>query len=387
MKYFCAAPFVHLYVNSGESDSKVCCVAQEHEQKNPEHEADLSLLWKSDGFKSIRKEMLGVDTPTDRIRNICFKCINKETNSGKSDRTWFNETYDYIVPNVNTGNQFNGPIDFDLRPGNLCNLQCRMCYSGSSSQIEKEIKNGKTQLLMFMGKPKVDIFELGTEKNINFILQNIKECKRIKFLGGEPTIMPEVHQLMDMLIENNITDIPISITTNLTNSNEKFIEKLSNFSRIHFNYSIDGIGSTVEYIRYPVKWDSIVKNIKVYEDIANTSAISFALQAYNIHNFKEFIDWTKSINKLDNLNVVEVTQPEWDNIYLLPVEYREKYLKDIDLNIAQHILTQSDRCDTIQKNKFIRHTKILDESRKHHIKDYLPELWELIEEEYNAVQI
>ena len=97
---------------------------------------------------------------------------------------------------------------------------------------------------------------------------------------------------------------------------------------------------------------------------------------------KEFLSWADSVGVAVNVNMV--TQPEWDSVFVLPHKYREKHLGDINLNSTNHILKNDKQYSIID---FIRHTKILDQSRNHHIKDYLPELWELIEEEYNALQI
>lgn len=383
---FCMAPFVHMYVQTGERKNRVCCVAEPIDNKTLEHEEDFSLKWSGDSIKNIRKEMME-DNVSDRIKKMCNTCIAKEESVGFSDRTQYNKRYSDIVPNIVTGNQFNGAIDLDLRPGNLCNLACRMCWTGSSSQLEKEVRNGKISKMWFLGPPKIDLLEMRTDKNIEFILKNINKCRRIKFLGGEPTIMPEVHELMDLMIENDATDAQINITTNLTNVNKKFINKLSKFSNIHFTYSIDGTGKTVEYIRHPVKWKSIEENMKIYDSIANTSSINFAFQAYNVHNVKEFYEWTRTINKDTVLNIERVNNPQWDNISVLPEEYIKHHLSGIEHNAIKHVLTNSSKRNIIEYDRFIKHTKILDNSRNQHIKDYIPEIWELIKEDYNALQI
>ena len=373
---YCMAPFVHAYVMTGEASERVCCVAKPHCDSV---ETNLKKRWSSIDYQKIRQQMLS-DTPSDYIKNICSNCINVEEAGDESDRQRFNKTYNHIAVNTTTGNEFKTPLDLDLRPSNLCNLQCRMCVSTSSSQIEKEIqKHG--EILWFMGPEHVKINELD-EKNINFLLSNIEHSKRIKFLGGEPTIMREVHSMLDIMIDRNIVDIPIHFTTNLTNANPTFLKKLEKFSNISFNYSIDGTGKTLEYIRHPVNWDLIQQNIKIYENFTSNSSISFTLQAYNLHNLKEFIDWSSSVNVKMRINLVE--QPEWDSVFVLPIDYRIRYLKEINTNITNHLLHNDTKYSIID---FIRHTKILDKTRKQHIKDYIPEVWELIQEDYNALQI
>lgn len=380
-KVFCAAPFIHMYMAAGEEAERVCCQAKPY--KRTTNTWDLEDRWHGQSVKDIRQQMLdSVDEPTNYIKNMCSRCLNQEDAGDESDRIRFNRHFNDLELNVETGNEYDTPLDLDLRPGNLCNLQCRMCYSGSSSQIEKEIQKSKGSLLRFMGSRNVEVADWATPENMKFLLKNISENRRLKFLGGEPTIMPEVHDILDILLDNDITDVPIQFTTNLTNVNRKFLKKLERFTNISFNYSIDGTGKTVEYIRYPVNWDAIKQNILEYEKIASYSAISYTLQAYNLHNLKEFLSWADDVGVKVNINMV--SQPDWDSVFVLPQYYREKYLTGINLNSTNHIL-QNDKEGSIIG--FIRNTKILDESRKQHIKDYIPEIWEIIQEDYDAIQI
>ena len=50
----------------------------------------------------------------------------------------FNDTYmKFIEPNVETGNQYNAPVDLDIRPGNLCNLKMSYVWSRIKFTIRK----------------------------------------------------------------------------------------------------------------------------------------------------------------------------------------------------------------------------------------------------------
>ena len=71
---------------------------------------------------------------------------------------------------------------------------------------------------------------------------------------------------------------------------------------------------------------------------------------------------------------------DWDNIYRLPYEYRKHHLQSVDSKIIQHLLHDTTEYSI---HKFVRHTKILDQSRNQHIGDYIPELWKLIKSKYN----
>lgn len=374
---FCMAPFTHMYVTPGERQERLCCTAAPHSNVA---EWDLQKRWTSAKYVDLRKQMM--KEPSDEIKKLCSRCLDVEARGDTSDRQRFNEMYNDVDVKFISGNKYQAPIDLDLRPGNLCNLACRMCWSGSSSQIEKEVKKTGAALMWFMGPGNVKLADWSSKDNFEFLLKNVDKGRRLKFLGGEPTIMPEVHEMLDILIDRNLTDIHIHITTNVTNVNKTFMNRLEKFKNLSINYSIDGTGKTVEYVRHPVSWDAIQKNILEYEKIAKNSTINYTLQAYNLHNMKEFVDWTQSINVKYHVNMV--TSPEWDSVYVLPKEYRQKYLKDININATNHILKNDSEYSIIN---FIRNTKILDMSRNQHIKDYIPELWEIIQEDYDALQI
>jgi len=193
--------------------------------------------------------------------------------------------------------------------------------------------------------------------------------------------MPEVYHILDILIEKKFTDVWLNITTNLTNVNTAFLQKLEKFPNLFVQYSLDGIGKTLEYIRYPVKWDTIQKNIKTWQGITEHDTINYTLQAYNVHNLGEFIGWANSINTEYNINMV---WSHWDNIYMLPYEYRKQHMGSLNDNMIQHILRNTTEHSI---HKFIRHTKILDQSRNQHIREYIPELWTLIKSEYNQIKL
>ncbi len=382
-KVFCMAPFVHMYVTPTAPAEKICCQAKEHNADNLDW--NLERRWSNTDYQRIRQQM--TDSPSiaqGEIAQMCSRCIEQESAGDSSDRTMFNEKYHDVITDVVHGNSLHSPLDLDLRPSNLCKLQCRVCHNGASSQIQKEIDKS-SGLIDFMGDDIIVQANGFTPDNMDFLLKNISSSdgsfRRIKFLGGEPTIMPEVHHILDILIEKKFTDVCCFITTNLTNVNTAFLQKLEKFPNLAVHYSLDGIEKTLEYIRYPVKWDTIQKNIKTWQGVTDNTSINYTLQAYNVHNLGEFTQWANSTNIDYCINMV---WSSWDNIYMLPYEYRKQHMGSLNDNIIQHILRNTTEH---RIHRFVRNTKILDQSRNQHISDYIPELWQLIKSEYNQIKL
>lgn len=397
---FCVAPFVHMYVHGNEGQ-RVCCMSTEQNLVTDSTELDLKKRWSNDYYKEFRKKFLRNERP-----DVCVKCYDLEKAGGKSDRMNFNDTYlKYIEPDIETGNQYNAPVDLDIRPGNMCNLKCRMCGPISSSQFEKELIENQEMLGPFLGKSairKSDV--LASEHNIEFLLEAADKGDRIKFLGGEPTIMPEVDKFLDILIEKEYFDVPLHFTTNCTNNNKRFTDKLSKFNSIAFNYSIDGTDKVVEYIRTPVKFATINTTVPIYNKIARFNKyidspdveISFTWQAYNFFNLYDTVVWAKSHGVTTRPEVLRA--PEWDSIRSIPWSIRKPYLEYLintfetwKDNYSERVLPPlrhalSDDAEYHPKH-LARATKRFDKVRNQHIKDYIPQVWDIIKKDYDDLQI
>lgn len=116
------------------------------------------------------------------------------------------------------------------------------------------------------------------------VLSEPDKLRRIIFQGGEPLIIKEVEDILDYLIEAGAThQIILEIVSNMTIVRESFLQKLRLFRSIELGCSIDGIGSDLEYIRYPAKWPTVEMNILRMNELPNVNVqFNVAVQAYNL---------------------------------------------------------------------------------------------------------
>jgi glutamate-1-semialdehyde 2,1-aminomutase len=143
---FCALPFQHLVFGT-EGAARMCCMASGFVT---EHGAPMSLnvhtleeIWNSAYMRSVRRAMLR----GERI-SACEACYQSEAVSGHSYRTLVGLQAvkgQTVVPAEIKESALRQryyveeqPNFLKLEVGNLCNLKCRMCYSGNSSQIERD---------------------------------------------------------------------------------------------------------------------------------------------------------------------------------------------------------------------------------------------------------
>ena len=385
-KVFCPAPYIHFY-HKGTKTGKICCIAK----STLFHKNRANETWTNSQYQQVREDMLaGISN------SACSACYTQEEQGGYSDRQYFLKkykdldiTYDKIIGNK----QFQKPIDLDLRLSNLCNLGCRMCGPHYSSILEKASEELKE--LDGFANPTTSNSML-TDDDIDWLITDNPNIKRIKFLGGEPTIMNEVYKILDIIVDKQ-RQPQIVMTTNCTNVNKRFVEYLNYFKNTTINMSIDGTDKTLEYIRHPVKYNSVRENVIKLSKLNITDLnINYCIQALNINNLKSSIEFFAGLDKLDTVNSVIVDYPIGTSVYYLPVKFRKPYLeealdnKHIDHPAFKKVfkaqlenIYKSDK--ELDMQKFLHRNMRFDQIRDQHLYDILPDLKLYIEEAIHKI--
>ena len=88
----------------------------------------------------------------------------------------------------------------DIRFSNLCNMKCRTCGSGYSSQWE--IEDAKEGFKFNDPKNEVDVSRIQQD-----LYDQIPNLQRAYFAGGEPLITEDHYELLEEMIRQGRTDI------------------------------------------------------------------------------------------------------------------------------------------------------------------------------------
>ena len=275
----------------------------------------------------------------------------------------------------------------DLKLGTKCNLMCNMCDANASSLIAKEQwENIDEGWLRKAGPSKLQVEGYEDPNNTPFIQkgrawreyeragytdklqwwqnpkfydkikENAKDIRTLKFTGGEPTLIPQVHEIMDYMLESGHADhINITITTNGTYKGTDIYEKMCRFKSARVNLSVDGTGDVYNYIRYPHTWKRWENNTKKLVELCKSKAktnasvrlgrgyqsklkvnYQFTTSVFNLFNIREMEDWILTTGGWDNGVTVNyhpnyVFNPKWQNIRYLPWDTLDRavvYLKD-----------------------------------------------------------
>jgi len=341
-KTFCMHPFTGLATRE-DGAVKACC------RSHPVgfiQDDTLEGIWNNDTMRRIRQQVLNNERPLE-----CSPCFSLEDQGVESLRQRHIKD---IIPEariklyptaVSTmGTDFSMPFEIptiEIKLNNLCNLKCRMCNPMDSTswndweEVEsfyKKEDNFLVQKINDLGlkrKPFLDSF-VDTPNWWESFEKLLPYFRRVEFAGGEPLMDPTHYKILDMLAPYG-DNIEIKYATNLTmlgKNNRNIWQYWPKFKSVAVNVSIDGIGSSYEYVRGNASWAELVNNIKQIQSIPNISRIvgAVAVQVSNIMVLDKMIEVF-----LDDLGIVFYTNmvqyPNVLSVQVLPNELKQQAIE------------------------------------------------------------
>lgn len=340
-KHFCVLPWVHFH---SWPDGRVmpCCIADSN-MPVAKLEKDQSIIemMNSDDFKKIRSDMLN-DQPVE----ACKRCYDLELMGTWTMRQSHNRRrgLDYVNYISENTEDTGGLKDFkmkymDLRFSSICNMKCRSCGPGCSSQWAQEFVDhmGADEYEKYFKTRKIVINEAGEMGFMNQLKPYLKDVLEVYFAGGEIIITPEHYECLDYWIENGINEsIELTYTTNLSTlkgyKDKDLIEYWKKFPNLQIWASLDAFGPTAECIRKGTDWEKIVKNIElIKKEVPHAKfQITPTISIWNIFHFPDFFDYMLEKGFIDTNSSPRfnlATNPWYANIMILPVHIKRRLVE------------------------------------------------------------
>jgi sulfatase maturation enzyme AslB (radical SAM superfamily) len=171
-------------------------------------------------------------------------------------------------------------IDFN------CNAACVMCGPEFSSLWGKQLNKHSTIYIRT---------DIEYQSKLDYLLKNIdmSNLKRIKFFGGEPFMTDSHMQVLSAV--PNPKNVSIWYTTNASILPDyKVYEMWDKFHLVFFEASVDGTKEQFEYIRWPLKWNTVTKNLvelKKSGPVNLLFRINHTLNPFNIYYYDRLDEW------------------------------------------------------------------------------------------------
>ncbi|NMM46848.1 twitch domain-containing radical SAM protein [Marinigracilibium pacificum] len=323
-KAFCILPWIHFHVGL-HGRVQPCCIASKplgNINKN-----SLDEIWNGDKFKELRSKML-----SGKKVKACSGCYKLEEGGAESLRIENNRKFNrYLDRTLDTSEGFlkQKPVYWDLRFSNVCNFKCRTCWHGASSKWFEEAKE--------RGNTAADQAIIKNIENVDkFFEQNktiLAQADEFYFAGGEPLLMEEHYQLLDMLIEGGAQP-KLRYNTNLSTLKFKqrdILEIWKNFKDVEVMVSVDGIGKHGEEIRTGQVFRVLERNIKRLIDEPNIEVkLTPTISTLNVDHIPEIYNWWIDIGGKD--------VGWYINILQRPFEYNIQNMKQAEKQTCKELL-------------------------------------------------
>jgi MoaA/NifB/PqqE/SkfB family radical SAM enzyme len=359
-------------------------------------------IWNSPEQRDLRRTMMAGEKPS-----MCDKCFKQEEVTGLSGRVHHNREFPHVVKSIPDITQPDGTVTemklryWDFRFSNLCNFKCRSCGPAFSSAW---VPDGKAMGWVY-NPPKVTIIN-GVEgkPNYDFLEEQAQFVEKIYFAGGEPLLMEEHWQILDMLVKHKRFDVRLSYNTNastLKHGKKNVLDYWKQWQpgKVEVWPSIDEVGERAELIRSGTVWKIVERNLKALVDTENLIVRpGITTGAMNVFRLPEIIDHLTNVGVIGpkngyNFYINLLEEPKNYHVHILSDKFRAEIVARLDDWIIdynqRHRVNITDRFaqikhelakphSMIDKLSFISMTKRLDGIRNENIYEVIPELRDVL---------
>lgn len=319
----CVLPW-HGYTLFPNGDVKNCAVSAD--TLGNIHNEFLPDILNNQLSQQVRKDMQN-DVRHTRC-HTCYRTEDLQPNSKSlnkiSNRIWYMKVMKVHDLDAYSQNNFVKPQILDLRWRNTCNFSCVYCCPQLSSKWAVEL-NDQSHVI------DEDIFK----KNKSYILNNLKDIRHVYLAGGEPLLIKENQELLERLKQDS-PNATVRINTNLSTINNKIFDILVNdFKNTKWTISLDSIGPSYEYIRYPGIWSEFLNNLKELKKHTNNIDFNMTWSILNAYDIFEAIDFLQDEFEFDESTFV--IQPIFDPTWLVVNNLADSVVQDLERIINQRL--------------------------------------------------
>ena len=260
--------------------------------------------------------------------NDCYTCYDLEKDKTGfdiiSDRIFYiRELKQIPLDTYRVGNHDLHAID--VRWTNLCNFNCVYCGPKFSSRWADELN-------IKIDHPPQSQFDNFKK----YIFDNAKTLKHVYLAGGEPLLMKENLELLELLKQVNPT-VKLRINTNLSKTNTHVFDQICKFENVHWTISVETMEKEFEYIRHGGNWMDFLENLQKIKQLNHKISFNMLWFLLNYNSVFECVDYLKNLGFHNNSFIIgALLTPEYLNIRHLP----ENVLNLLKIKLKDKIMEQ-----------------------------------------------
>jgi len=260
--------------------------------------------------------------------STCHTCYDLE-----GDKSGFNIISDRVfyireLKKVPTDTYQTGNFDLqtvDVRWTNLCNFSCIYCGPEFSSKWAAELDK-------YLDTPT----SIQKQQFKNYIFENSHKLKHVYLAGGEPLLMKENEEFLDLLKSTN-PRVNLRINTNLSKVDTRVFDKICEFENVHWTVSVETIQEEFEYIRHGGRWTDFLDNLNTIRKLDHRISFNMLHFLLNYQSVFGCVDFLKNLGFHNNSYIIgALLTPLYLNIRHLPDSVLNSVRDTLQDKINQH---------------------------------------------------
>ena len=210
----------------------------------------------------------------------------------------------------------------DIRWSNSCNFGCVYCGPDYSSKWAKELE-------IKVAEPSQE----RVEELKQFVFDNAHKLKHVYLAGGEPLLMKENLELLEILQERN-PDVNIRVNSNLSKTGTPVFDKICEFRNVHWTVSVETLDKEFEYIRYGGRWTDFLENLDRITTLDHKISFNMLWFVLNYRSIFDCVDFLKDQGYHNNSFIIgPILGPKWLDVRNLS----DDVLDDINIALQSRI--------------------------------------------------
>ena len=331
---YCVMPYSHLAIE-GNGDIRPCCIGDPIKKEdgstvNITGHSINEVLWDKD-----RQAMIDAFDRNEQYPN-CNACWSR--NDEFSPRVKFSSGRQaaHITSSAMDGNRDRNMSWLEIKPGNRCNLKCRICGLWNSSSWAMDQYNRHPIDVPYKDsyiKKYMDACNWIDEEKVWTEVDGLEHVDWIHIMGGEPFMIPEHVEFLKRFEERyGVSNLNLWYNTNGTIPfTDDYIQLFSRMKHVLLSVSIDDIGKRFEYQRKNAIWrdttpvlDQLFALDREYHHICTT--LDPTVSIYNIYYLNEFIEecYERGYQFSDDPRHFDDSDVSTSTVLALKIEQKEK---------------------------------------------------------------
>lgn len=300
---FCAMPYIHLAIE-GNGAILPCCMG------SPITDVDGKLLHIGGStidsvFNSDSRRVMIQSFDQNQQYANCKHCWTQSDKLMSSRVKYSVSPYaiDFTYTVMNGYNPSPKLTWLEIKPGNRCNLKCRICGVHNSSSwaadtaklYHPETPYKQTETYKYMKQ-----CEWINSDTVWSDVSGLSSLECIHIMGGEPFMIHEHFEFLQRYVDQYDTSkVTLWYNTNGTfNIPDRYLNIFEKMKRVQLSISIDDVGKRFEYQRKNANWNEtigVVNNLFSLKMNNVNVVLDPTVSIYNLYYLDEFITVTQDL--------------------------------------------------------------------------------------------